>query len=72
LSRRRERLGKDPTKVTPQTLAVDIITLIDRLRPGDSTTRTPVLISKDRMETGREFITMTGLGIEHESATLTS
>jgi hypothetical protein len=72
LSRRRERLGKDSTKVTPQTLAVDIITLIDRLRPGDSTTRTPVLISKDRMETGREFITMTGLGIEHEGATLTS
>ena len=72
MSRRRERLGKDPTKVTPQTLAVDIITLIDRLRPGDSTTRTAVLISKDRMETGREFVTVTGLGIEHESATLTS
>jgi hypothetical protein len=72
LSRRRERLGKDSTKVTPQTLAVGIITLIDRLRTGNSTTRTPVLISKDRMETGREFVTVTGLGIEHESATLTS
>ena len=72
MSRRRERLGKDPTKVTPQTLAVDITTVIDRLWPGDSTTRTAVLISKDRMETGRELVTVTGLGIEHESATLTS
>ena len=64
-SGRRDRLGEDATKITSKTPTLSIVTLKDRLRPGDSTARAPVLIPNNRQETRRYFIAMTSLGLKH-------